>query len=427
MARINTMHELESLIRLSRCVEDRLCNVHGLHETLLHEVRILLTVLQRLQQEASKEGSPLNRRGDVRRKDFVSIFDGCERSLQDCDKILKRLKTSQRKDRGAFSTSIVHPLSSNDRIILDSHQLNIERYTSSLCYILVRVSVDSVGTVRDQIDGTGEVHALRFAVTRITSRLMATGDLASSAMAKTSIDDGSLWGKIHSRLLKEGFAGGFVEQRRKIILAFVLALEQSSAYSIELPASRTGNHSPTHIHHRSEAKDSEGEFTRNHRRKAPSRKRTRSAGKESRKAHCGNGTRETRFVRFADPEVVYGSPTANDYTTPDCVLPEPDCYYPIPGTSSQRYLRQQLEDIDEALDLNYIPRYQALLLQKSSQTPQLVRRYDALIDEMDKQVIDKLDGLQVGADEGLRSLRKKIVRRAQRMLTDLETAKSGLR
>lgn len=427
MARNNTMHEIQSLLHLSTSVEERLLDVHGLHERLLHEVVLLLTALRRLQQEASKGRGPLNRRGDVRKKDFTSISDNCERSLQDCDEILKSLKTTERKDRGGFPTKFIHPLSSNDRIILDSHQLNIQRYTSSFCYILVRVSVDSVGAVRDQIDETGEAHALRFAVTRITSRLMASGDIASSVKTKASVDDGSLWGKIHSRLLKEGFAGGFIEQRRKIILAFVLALEQSSAYSIESPASRTGDHGSTYIHNRPEAKDLDGEYTRIHRRKTPSRKRTRSAGNESRKAHCGNGTRETRFVRFADPEVVFGSPVTNDYTSPDCVLPEPASYHLTPGDSSQKYLRQQIEDIDEALYHNYAPRYEALLSQKSGQSALLVRRYDALIDEMDKQVIDKLDRLQLGSDERLRSFRKKIVDRAQRMLSDLETAKRRLR
>ena len=88
MARKNTMHEIQSLIQLSTCVEDRLRDVYGLHEALLREVEILLTALRRLRQEASKEQSPLNRRGDVRRKDFVSIFASCERSLQDCGEIL---------------------------------------------------------------------------------------------------------------------------------------------------------------------------------------------------------------------------------------------------------------------------------------------------------------------------------------------------
>ena len=418
------MHGIQSLIQLSTCVEDRLRDVYGLHETLLREVEILSTALRRLQQEASKERSPLNRRGDVRRKDFVSIFDSCERSLEDCNEILKNLRTSQRKERAAIPAKVIYSLSNNDRIVLDTQQVNLKGYTSSFCYILVRVSVDSVGAVKQQLDETGEAHALRFAVTRITSRLMASGDIASSAMTKASVDDGSLWGKIHGRLLKEGFAGGFIEQRRKIILAFVLALEQSSAYSIGLSAQRTG---PTRIHHRSEPEDSDGEFIRNHRRKGPSRKRTCSAGNESRKAHCGNGIRETRFVRFANPEVVYGSPDANDYTSPDYVLPEPASYYTTSGTSSQTYLRQQLEDINEALYHNYVPRYQALLSQKFNQTPHLLRRYDALIDEMDKQVIDKLDGLQLGSDEGLRSFRKKIVDRAQRILGDLETAKRRLR
>ena len=287
--------------------------------------------------------------------------------------------------------------------------------------------MDSVGAVRDQIDETGEAHALRFAVTRITSRLMASGDMANSAVTKASVHDGSLWGKIHSRLLKEGFAGAFIEQRRKIIMAFVLALEKSSTYSTESPASRTRDHGPTHIHYRSEPEDSGGEYTRKHRRKTPSRKRARSAGNESRKAHCGNGTRETRFVRFEDPEMVFGSPNANDDISTDYPKDEPASFSPSRGTSSQTYLRQQLEEINDALYDNYAPRYQALLSQKFSQTPELVRRYEALINELDKQVIDKIDGLQPGTDEALRSLRKKIVDRAQRMLSDLETAKRSLR
>ena len=50
-----------------------------------------------------------------------------------------------------------------------------------------------------------------------------------------------------------------------------------------------------------------------------------------------------------------------------------------------------------------------------------------MINEMDKQVIDKIDRLHPGSDEGLRSFRKRIVDRAQRMLSDLETAKRDLR
>ena len=68
----------------------------------------------------------------------------------------------------------------------------------------------------------------------------------------------------------------------------------------------------------------------------------------------------------------------------------------------------------------YVPRYQALLSQQLSELRQLIKNYDALVDEMNKQIIHRLYWLLLGAYEELRSFRRSIIDEVQEILGDLD-------
>ena len=187
MAIESFLHDVRSLVWQAAKTQLKIEGFFGIRSGLALEATNLHRAIRRLQQEAIKDQSPLNSRGDVRRKEFDSIADDCKKILQECDIFRMEYKPPRQSGK-----SLRSPVGDQLKAMLDKFQSQLMASTSSICYITVRVSIDSMGSEKDHLTAVGEVHALKFGVTRITSNLMASGDISSSETTRYAIKDGTM-------------------------------------------------------------------------------------------------------------------------------------------------------------------------------------------------------------------------------------------
>ena len=409
MAPQSVLGDIRVLIPRAITTQKLIQGVCGAGHPLIHEVGNLLEALQRLKKEARKDRSPLRKQNDVRTMDAAKLCRGCSRMLEDYDADLRKYKRLNTK----ASRGLKPPksgLSSNQQSeILAEIQSSFSDYTCRILALTVKVSAEPLTVLQQQLDGsTGEAHALRFAVMRITSRLMAKHNSTFFVQASFPREETRLWDELQERLTNEGFSSAFLDRRREPILAYVDALERSSAPEkvVDPIAEDTkpgGQWCGTALYE--DRNDDNNKFR--------TRKRARSF--EAEPPNNNRDYREKRFVRFGNPDVVYGKLASDDDILAD-FLAEPA----TPSSHPPYSFRDSVRNIYRKLEENYEPRYRALGSLSGRRRDNEAR---ALGYEVEKYVLEALDVLDLRGDEELRALKRMIIVRAQDLLGRLDKMK----
>ena len=431
--------ELQKLIQHAtntRHIAQAIC---GLQHDLTHEILNLYRVLRRLQREVYRDESPLLRLGDTRKNELKSYSEGCAKILDDSNDFLTKYRELCDLKKSILQSEIELPFSAADKEVLNKFRSDLIYYVFQLSQITVKASMDSLGEVKDQIDSAG--FTLRFALNTIAARILAENQICISALAEHPKGDTTLWEELHQALIDEGLASSFVKEYRKPILAYIKALERRTAFEgIDPPGNSASNsgfyNKDTNKFSRrdSDATCGTGLSKDSQDGGMPplSRKRTRSNEEWSRKTSKTNSFESSkepttpRGFRFSDPMKVFqtfmereGAKIADDEILSDFIN-EKAAYMRVPTDP-----RDQLREIYRSFCDDYEHRCETLLAQIPGQDNKDIKEYSGLINFIDKRVILELDGIDLGDDDDLRAIRRKIIVKMQRILERLEAAKES--
>ena len=383
----------------------------------------LYGVLRRLQQEANRAGSALNKSDWAYLEELRSLCMDCRLNLDDVNSFLLAHKTVKN-----YEVRILGTLESTnrERAIIEHFSSEIQNQADLFSGLLVVATTDSLSGLDEQLnDSTGR--AISTMLNDLTSLLIANGDIRSTMLVRSSNEE-FFWGKIQEQLLSKGLEKAFINQNRKAMLRYIRALERKSAFGSseiscqddirdKLVKVESEGCKASNTHGGTKRKSDSGVEVKD-------RKRARSNLGQSQRSHNSskaNAKRSAtndeadRFFRFRNPRTVFGPEVDNDFLA--------DFLEEEESSSQQNGLRHQIRDIYRTISEDFEPRYELCVFQKSHQMGVNEKEHRALSNEIEKNVVFKLDQLQLGSHDDLRSLRKMIVLKAQQMLDDLDKLK----
>lgn len=281
----------------------------GDNHQLLNKTESLLRVLQRLQHVLTQNIPSSTQDRHAREKESTSVVDSCKKSLGRCHSYLLKIKDLHEDESGVLRSSGPVAFSERQQNVLDQFLTEFVDHAHRLSAHTVKVSATFLDQIQDELDAvSGEAHALRFAVARITSRLLVYHDLEFFHDANDLDDEVKLWNTLKARLVTEGFSGDFLKRRKFAITNYVKALERNSVpHDTENAQPRSG--------HRRESMFSAYKSDENNPLKSPSRKRTRSIGDDSDQ----RGSTETRFIKYGKPDQIFGGTAVDDTILADSI------------------------------------------------------------------------------------------------------------
>lgn len=182
--------------------------------------------LRRLHQEASQDWSLLLTSAS-RREELERLSASCKKDCKDTISFLLAYKTLCDHENDLFGRGEFASFSDRQKIILSRLQSSFMDHASHLSDILIATSAESLD---GKVQLNGDEDVLGFAVNGITSRMVATGEFRLSMLARYPGNEEKLWLDLKYPLLDNGFSEVYLTEHRKIILAYVRALEKGSAY-----------------------------------------------------------------------------------------------------------------------------------------------------------------------------------------------------
>lgn len=442
------MDDIRTLIRRASTIRDTIQEICDVQHDFTCEIDNLYCVLRRLQQEATRDNSPLERIGDTRRDELKKFSDDCLRNLDEVDNFLARCKTYHDLQTSILQAKDKIPLSDTEREVLSKFRADYFRYYAfHISHLTVKASMESLGDAKDQIDDAG--FTLRYAVNTITARLLANNELSISTLAAHPRGDFTLWEEVFYALRQEGISDSFLKEHKSCILAYIKAIERRTAFEHTLdPPINTGGcgtaqwEAAQEGRYRQSEHDSQSsnaskyyDDSEDTPGKPLSRKRTRSNEDTSRQTRRDHGTNGFHFqpstkqeqnpgFRFSDPLKVFqtfkekeGAKFADEEILANFLDEEP---------AQPPNVRDQVREIYQLFDDKYERRCESLLSRSSHGGKKDVKEYLGLIHEVENQVLIKLDELHLGDDMRLRGIRKKIIDKVKKVLERLERAKARL-
>lgn len=213
------------LVQLAFRTVDNARKACGEHNELTHETSRLHAVLQRVQQEASKPESPINRPGDSYREELASIASGCRRVLNSMDKILEKYNALSNQEKSVRKLWQKVRFGNWQIVDIRDLRLKITYYTSALSLFLNMVSAGSIGRVEKQMDEAGgDLREIRHAVHRITAHLMNTTGKEGSSLTTYQDDDKAVWKEFRRELIWDGVSSDIIQKHKKTIQEYVKEL-----------------------------------------------------------------------------------------------------------------------------------------------------------------------------------------------------------
>ena len=434
MASESLMDDVQALIRRASNIRDTIQEICDVQLDFTRDAENFHCVLYRLQQELTRDSSPLNRIEDIRRLELKGYCDNCLRNLDEIDHFLTRCKTYH-----DLQTSILHPkdkipLSGTDRKILSKLREDFIYYAFHISHLTVKASMESLSEAKELADNAGFM--LRYAVNYVTAGLLAKNERPRGDC---------LWEDVFYTLRRDGFSDAFLKEHRSSILTYVKAIERKTAFehireppvgnkgcgTAQWEAAQEGRYRKSDYDSQSSNNydDSEDPW------RPLSRKRTRSNEENSRQTRRDNRTDDFQpqsstkpnsknGFRFSDPLKVFQAFKEKDAKFSDEEILA-DFLDEKPAHSPN--VRDDVREIYRAYDDKYDQRCESLISKRTSQDRKKdVKEYVGLIDEVERQVLDKLDELHLADDTPLRAIRKKIIDKVKKVLEDLEKAKERL-
>ena len=453
MASGSLLSRLRSLIQLTAKAQKAIQDTCGEDDDLVLKARKLYWILRRVEREATKNGGPLSRDEDSHSKALARIVDKCINFLNRSESFITHYNALRSQEEIVLGPEGL--MSFNDRYadIVQKFRSDFQSFTIQCSKSTVEASLETIGKLREDMYDAG--YTLASAVKLVTARLLANNDKSITRPSESSNGDIDLWEKLHYELLNEKISHKDLVQHKDKILQYVKAIERESALEDKLGASVTEGPTPspssaTKTKGSDDTKParstrySSSTFTRNEggSRTTPSKKRRRQNDDEpgetpsldeSAAGPSSTGKEEKPGFKPSDPLKVFEGfvqqevfESHDNDTLMEFLNEEPmDLAEGLDG-SLRPLLRDQVREIYRSLHNGYEVDCRILLSQSSTHNAKDINNYKALIDMIEKHVLDKLDEFQLGKDEELRSIRKKIIERVHRLLKDLDAAKDRI-
>ena len=194
----------------------------GKYDELTHEVAGLYSALQRLQREAERPESPINRPSDSCQEELKSILSGCRKPLLIIDKILRKYQALSDHERGLRKLWQRIQFGNGEVADLRDLRAQIVYQTSLLSMFLNTLSLGSVGRVEKQMnDAGGDLREIRAALNGITAQYMSGSRHEGSALTTYADDDKAVWRELRRELVKDGFTSAVISRNKDLIKAYV--------------------------------------------------------------------------------------------------------------------------------------------------------------------------------------------------------------
>ena len=441
------MDDIRALIGRVSTIRDTIQDICDVQHDIARKAENLYCVLRRLQQEATRDNSPLKDIGDTRLDELKKYSDGCLRNLDEIDNFLTSCKAHHGLQTSILPARDKIPLSDTEREVLSKFREDFIYYALHISHLTVKASMESLGGAKDQIDKAS--YTLRYAVNTMTARLLAKNELSISTLGASPRGDFTLWEEVFYTLRQEGFSDPFLKEHKSCILAYIKAIERRSAFehAIDPPIDNRGYgtaqwESAQEGRYRKSDYDSQSsnaskyyDDSEDTPGKPLSRKRTRSnedLSRQTRRAGPTNGfpsqsstkRDQNPGFRFSDPLKVFqtfkekeGAKFADEEILANFLDEEP---------AQPPNVRDHVREIYQLFDDKYERRCESLLSRSSHGGKKDVKEYLGLIHELENQVLIKLDELHLSEDPRLRGIRKKIIDKVEKVLERLERAKARL-
>ena len=197
----------------------------GEHDELTREVSSLHVVIRRLEQEASKPESPINRPGDRCKEELQAIVGGCETVLKLLDRVLEKYNTLSEKERSVKKLWQKVRFGNGELADIRDIREKLTYYTSALSLFVNMVSMGSIGRVEQKMETAGgDIREIRIAVNGITAHLLSATNREDSVLTTYADDDKAVWKEFRKELIEEGFSSSIIRKHKRLIKAYIKEL-----------------------------------------------------------------------------------------------------------------------------------------------------------------------------------------------------------
>ena len=197
----------------------------GEHDELTREVSSLHMVIRRLEQEASKPESPINRPGDRCKEELQGIVGGCETVLKLLDRVLEKYNTLSEKERSVKKLWQRVRFGNGELADIRDIREKLTYYTSALSLFVNMVSMGSIGRVEQKMETAGgDIREIRIAVNGITAHLLSATNREGSVLTTYADDDKAVWKEFRKELIEEGFSSSIIRKHKRLIKAYIKEL-----------------------------------------------------------------------------------------------------------------------------------------------------------------------------------------------------------
>ena len=219
------MSDIALLVRLAYKTAEGARTACGEYDELTREVVGLHYVLNRLEREARKPDSFLNRPGETYKQELEPLSSRCKHILTQLDIILVKYNALSERERSVrklwkqvrFGTGAVADVA--------DLRSKITSCTASLSLFLNLVSLGTIGEVERKMNQAGgDLADIKIAVNGITARLSVTAGRERSVLTAYTNDDKDAWRELRRGLVKDGFRGSLVRKHMKTIMAYIKEL-----------------------------------------------------------------------------------------------------------------------------------------------------------------------------------------------------------
>ena len=197
----------------------------GEHDELTREVSSLHAVICRLEKEASKPESPINRPGDRCKEELQAIVGGCETVLKLLDRVLEKYNTLSEKERSVKKLWQRVRCGNGELADVRDMREKLTYYTSALSLFVNMVSMGSIGRVEQKMEiAGGDIREIRIAVNGITAHLLSATNREGSVLTTYADDDKAVWKEFRKELIEEGFSSSIIRKHKRLIKAYIKEL-----------------------------------------------------------------------------------------------------------------------------------------------------------------------------------------------------------
>ena len=217
-----SISDVISLTRIAWNVVQNSRKACGEHEELTREVSSLHVVLKRLEHEAAKRESPVNKPGHSYGEELEFIASGCHRVLKVLDQILKKYNALSEEERSGRKLWQKIKFGNGQMADLADYRSKVVYYTSAMSLWLNMISIGTMGSVEKQMnDAGGDLKEIKEAVNGITAHLIAKDRSEGSVLTAYPDDDKAIWKELRRELIRDGFSSSVIGKHKHLIKAYI--------------------------------------------------------------------------------------------------------------------------------------------------------------------------------------------------------------